>query len=207
MPLIRNTVINLLLIASLNAQASGTSVDLQQLRDLLQPITSLSAQFEQQVTDANGFPVQNSSGLFQVAQPNNMRWIVSYPMPQQMISDGTTLWLYDPDLDQVIVQPFDAKLQSTPAVLFSGELDELGRAYEINQSTPGVFDLAPVRADSLFQALQISFTDGVPQSIVLTDGLGQTTYINFKEVDVNPVLASGLFKFDIPPNVDVIRND
>ena len=207
MPLIRNTVINLLLIASLNAQASGTSVDLQQLRDLLQPITSLSAQFEQQVTDANGFPVQNSSGLFQVAQPNNMRWIVSYPMPQQMISDGTTLWLYDPDLDQVIVQPFDAKLQSTPAVLFSGELDELGRAYEINQSTPGVFDLAPVRADSLFQALQISFTDGVPQSIVLTDGLGQTTYINFKEVDVNPVLASGLFKFDIPPNVDVTRND
>lgn len=207
MPLFRNTVINLFLIASLNAQASGTSVDLQQLRDLLQPITSLSAQFEQQVTDANGFPVQNSSGLFQVAQPNNMRWIVTYPMPQQMISDGTTLWLYDPDLDQVIVQPFDAKLQSTPAVLFSGELDELDRAYQIKQSTPGVFDLAPVRADSLFQALQISFSDGVPQSIVLTDGLGQTTYINFKEVDINPVLASGLFKFDIPPNVDVIRND
>ena len=108
-----------------NAQAGGKSKDIQQLRDLLQPITSLSAQFEQQIIDANGLSIQNSSGIFQVAQPNNLRWIVAEPLPQQVISDGVTLWLYDPDLEQVVVQAFDANIESTPAVLFSGDLDRL----------------------------------------------------------------------------------
>ena len=89
MRLIKYIATTLCLITSLSAQAGGTPEDIQQLRELLQPITSLSAQFEQQITDANGFEMQTSSGLFQVAQPNNLRWIVSEPMPQQVISDPT----------------------------------------------------------------------------------------------------------------------
>jgi outer membrane lipoprotein carrier protein len=135
MRLIKYIATTLCLIASLSAQAGGSPEDIQQLRELLQPITSLSAQFEQQITDANGFEMQTSSGLFQVAQPNNLRWIVSEPMPQQVISDGITLWLYDPDLEQVIIQPFDANIESTPAMLFSGDLDRLDSTYFILESS------------------------------------------------------------------------
>lgn len=47
----------------------------------------------------------------------------------------------------------------------------------------------------------------MPSSIALTDGLGQVTRITFTEVAYNPVLADELFVFEIPADVDVIRND
>ena len=44
----------LALVGSMSTHAGGDPEDIQQLRNLLQPITSLAAQFEQQITDANG---------------------------------------------------------------------------------------------------------------------------------------------------------
>ena len=206
MRLIKSIATTLCLVASLTTQAGGTPEDIQQLRDLLQPITSLSAQFEQQITDANGFEMHAATGLVQVAQPNNLRWVVEQPMVQQVISDGVTLWLYDPDLEQVIVQPFDANIESTPAILFSGDLDQLDSAYFILQSSKGVFELTPEQGGSLFSSMQITFANGAPESIALTDGLGQVTRIRFTELVLNPELAADLFVFDIPAGVDVIRN-
>lgn len=207
MRLIETTVIALCLAASLTTHAGGNPEDIQQLRDLLQPITSLSAQFEQQITDANGFEMQASSGLFQVAQPNNLRWIVSKPMPQEVLSDGVTLWLYDPDLEQVIVQPFDHNIESTPAMLFSGDLDHLDSLYFISQSTDAVFELTPEQGGSLFSSLQITFVGSIPSAMVLTDNLGQVTRITLSEVDYNPTLPADVFVFEIPDGIDVIRND
>jgi outer membrane lipoprotein carrier protein len=207
MRLIKYIATTLCLIASLSAQAGVIPEDIQQLRELLQPITSLSAQFEQQITDANGFEMQTSSGLFQVAQPNNLRWIVSEPMPQQVISDGITLWLYDPDLEQVIIQPFDANIESTPAMLFSGDLDRLDSTYFILESSNGVFELTPEQGDSLFSSLQITFANRVPAVMALTDNLGQVTRITLSEVVYNSAIPAELFVFEIPDGIDVIRND
>ncbi len=195
------------LIFSLSAQAGGSAEDIQQLRNLLQPITSLSAQFKQQVMDADGFELQQSQGLFELAQPNNLRWIVEQPMPQQVISNGTTLWLYDPDLEQVIVQPFDASIESTPAILFSGDLDRLDSAYFIRQLSPGIFQLIPEQEGSLFNRLEIAFVDQLPASISLTDSLGQITQITFSDAQLNPALPAVLFEFEIPAGIDVINND
>ena len=63
MRLIKFIAISLGLVASLTSQAGGMSKDIQRLRDLLQPITSLSANFEQQINDANGIEIQASTGL------------------------------------------------------------------------------------------------------------------------------------------------
>jgi outer membrane lipoprotein carrier protein len=207
MRLINYIATTLCLIAGLSAQAGGNPEDIQQLRELLQPITSLSAQFEQQITDANGFEMQTSSGLFQVAQPNKLRWIVSEPMPQQVISDGITLWLYDPDLEQVIIQPFDTNIESTPAMLFSGDLDRLDSTYFILESSDGVFGLTPEEGGSLFSSLQITFANRVPTAMALTDNLGQVTRITLSEVVYNPAIPAELFVFEIPDGIDVIRND
>jgi outer membrane lipoprotein carrier protein len=207
MRLIQSIVPLISLMLSFNIQAGGNAEDIQQLRNLLQPISSLSAQFKQQVTDADGFQLQQSEGLFQVAQPNNLRWIVEQPMPQQVISNGLTLWLYDPDLEQVIVKPFDASIESTPAILFSGDLTRLDSAYFIRQLSPDVFQLTPEQEGSLFSELQIIFVDQLPASISLTDSLGQVTRITFSDVQLNPSLPAALFEFEIPGDIDVINND
>ncbi|MDB2533377.1 outer membrane lipoprotein chaperone LolA [Porticoccaceae bacterium] len=207
MRLIQSIVPLISLMLSFNIQAGGNAEDIQQLRNLLQPISSLSAQFKQQVTDADGFQLQQSEGLFQVAQPNNLRWIVEQPMPQQVISNGLTLWLYDPDLEQVIVKPFDASIESTPAILFSGDLTRLDSAYFIRQLSPDVFQLTPEQEGSLFSELQIIFVDQLPASISLTDSLEQVTRITFSDVRLNPSLPAALFEFEIPGDIDVINND
>lgn len=207
MRLIQSIVPLTSLMLSFNIQAGGNAEDIQQLRNLLQPISSLSAQFKQQVTDADGFQLQQSEGLFQVAQPNNLRWIVEQPMPQQVISNGLTLWLYDPDLEQVIVKPFGASIESTPAILFSGDLTRLDSAYFIRQLSPDVFQLTPEQEGSLFSELQIIFVDQLPASISLTDSLEQVTRITFSDVQLNPSLPAALFEFEIPGDIDVINND
>ena len=207
MRLIQSIVPLISLMLSFNIQAGGNAEDIQQLRNLLQPISSLSAQFKQQVTDADGFQLQQSEGLFQVAQPNNLRWIVEQPMPQQVISNGLTLWLYDPDLEQVIVKPFDASIESTPAILFSGDLTRLDSAYFIRQLSPDVFQLTPEQEGSLFSELQIIFVDQLPASISLTDSLEQVTRITFSDVRLNPSLPAALFEFEVPGDIDVINND
>jgi outer membrane lipoprotein carrier protein len=207
MRLIQSIVPLISLMLSFNIQAGGNAEDIQQLRNLLQPISSLSAQFKQQVTDADGYQLQQSEGLFQVAQPNNLRWIVEQPMPQQVISNGLTLWLYDPDLEQVIVKPFDASIESTPAILFSGDLTRLDSAYFIRQLSPDVFQLTPEQEGSLFSELQIIFVDQLPASISLTDSLEQVTRIAFSDVQLNPSLPAALFEFEIPGDIDVINND
>jgi len=194
------------LSAAINSHAGGAAEDIQQLRDLLQPITSLSARFQQQITDADGYELQNSEGLFQVSQPNNLRWVVEMPMPQQIIADGETLWIYDPDLEQVIIQPFNEDIAATPAILFSGDLDQLDQAYFVTQLAEGHFELKPERGGSLFDSMIIRFDPAKPTSITLTDTLGQTTHISFSQLELNPPLSADQFVFQIPDGVDVINN-
>ena len=200
--------ITLFFILSLASQAwsGGAPEDIQQLRDLLQPITSLSARFQQQITDGDGYELQASEGLFQVSQPNRLRWVVETPMPQQIIADGVTLWIYDPDLEQVIIQPFNDDIAATPAILFSGDLDQLDDAYFVTQLAEGRFELKPEQGGSLFDSMAIVFDGAKPASIALTDTLGQVTRISFTELDINPALSGDLFVFEAPDGVDVINN-
>lgn len=199
-------LLTLLVGISLQATAGGKVEDIQRLRDLLQPISSLSSQFNQRITNADGFELQTSEGLFEVAQPNKLRWIVQQPMPQQVISDGVTLWVYDPDLEQVIIQPFDKDIAATPAILFSGELDSLDSVYFVEQLAEGSFLLTPEQEGSLFSSTAIEFDGAKPSVIVLTDTLGQITRINFTALKLNPLISADQFVFVIPHETDVIDN-
>ena len=188
------------------AFAGGKAEDIQRLRDLLHPISSLSAQFKQRISDADGFELQVSQGLFEVSQPNKLRWIVKQPMPQQVISDGITLWVYDPDLEQVIIQPFDKDIAATPAILFSGDLDSLDSVYFVEQLAESSFLLTPEEEGSLFRSTAIQFDGAKPSVIVLTDTLGQITRISFTGLKLNPPISADQFVFKIPQGIDIIDN-
>ena len=196
----------LAIVAAFTTQAAGTAEDVKQLRGLLQPISSLSAQFKQHISDADGFELQVSEGLFEVSQPNKLRWIVKHPMPQQVISDGITLWVYDPDLEQVIIQPFDKDIAATPAILFSGDLDILDSVYFVERLAEGSFLLTPEEEGSLFRSTAIQFDGDKPSAIVLTDTLGQVPRISFTGLKLNPPISADQFVFKIPQGIDIIDN-
>ena len=193
-------------VAAFHIHAQNPNNSSQHLRDLLQPIKSFSAHFKQRITDSEGFELQLSQGLFEVAQPYKIRWVVEQPMPQEIISDGITLWVFDPDLEQVTIQSFNPDIAATPAILFSGDLDQLDSAYLVHEVTEGHFTLTPAKAGSLFNSIDISFADNKPVSIALTDNLEQITTISFSNLQINPALNADRFNFDIPAGVDVINN-
>lgn len=188
----------------------GNPEDINELRKLLQPISSLSARFEQRVTDSGGFQLQETSGTFLVARPGKIRWISEAPMKQEVVSNGTTLWIYDPDLEQVTVQPFDPDIAATPAVLFSDDLDKLDRAFFVSRQTSGKideFELKPEQGGSLFANIVLQFQGGTPAGMILMDTLGQRTSIRFEKPVINAPASDAQFVFEIPDGVDVIRNE
>ena len=48
-----------------------------------------------------------------------------------MVCDGTNLWFFDRDLQQVTVKPVDAALTATPAMLLSGGARRCAQNFKI----------------------------------------------------------------------------
>ena len=207
MNICRTILLGLLLAASNAAIGSGVSYELALL---LKPIQTMSANFTQHLLDLDGSEVESFQGTFELAKPGKMRWHVKQPMEQQLVSDGNILWIYDPDLEQVVIENFTDKIKSTPIALFNGEVADLDQRYittmESVSSDTELFTLTPKDPESLFSRIDIVFDASMPKSIGVTDTFDQRTLITFEELKVNLLLDSSVFSFTIPAQVDVINN-
>lgn len=185
------------------------SIASQALIDLLDSFKSLSAEFNQTITDANGHLYETTSGSFSVAEPNRVQWMVSSPMPQQIISDGDMIWIYDPDLEQVIIQAYNAELATSPVSLFSGNLiqltDNFDITYKTNPTDIDTYSLKAKKTSALYQTLKLYFKGPTPLALEFTDSFQQSTRIDLYKVTINPQLSDSLFTFQIPSGVDVIN--
>ncbi|MCZ6761994.1 MAG: outer membrane lipoprotein chaperone LolA [Gammaproteobacteria bacterium] len=170
-------------------------------------VTTMRARFRQILLDENQQIVQNASGTLVLKRPGQFRWDYQDPYEQLILSDGTHLWLYDPDLDQVTVKSLDDSLASTPAMLLSGdadmtdgfELTEAGQYGEVFWMT-----LVPRNQETDFRNISLGFVDGQLQLMELEDSLDQLTRILLQEVERNPILADDTFSFVPPAGSDVI---
>ncbi len=63
----------------------------------------------------------NRPGTFSFQRPGKFRWAYETPFEQLIVGDGEKLWVYDRDLNQVIVRKLDRALGSTPAALLAGD--------------------------------------------------------------------------------------
>jgi len=185
-----------------------------QLKTLLQPLTTLRADFSQRIFAADGYEIQNSRGEMQVARPGKLRWIIAPPMEQWLISDGSTLWLYDPDLEQVIIRPFQQSVADTPAMLFSGGADQLEQSYTVSTSSTEsstTYLLKPIASTGLYEKISLVFEGETPTQIVIVDSLAQRTEIILSNVQRNVAMATeqldALFSFIPPPGVDILQDD
>lgn len=203
-----------ILILPITQASSEESIASQSLSNLLGSIDTLSGEFTQALSDANGDIFETSSGYFFLAQPNKVKWVVVDPMPQEIVSNGKDLWIYDPDLEQVIIQPYDSELVASPANLFSSKSKDLDNEFDItlidSELATKRFLLKPIATSTLYQTfyqtLKIEFQSHKPVSLEFTDALEQSTRIDLKNIVVNSKLADKLFVFEIPPNIDIVNH-
>ncbi len=181
-----------------------------ELRMRMSDLDSLSADFKQTVYAAEGEIVQQASGHMLAARPGRVRWNTDAPLEQLIVTNGKKLWLYDPDLEQVTIKPFDADLGKTPAVLFIGDLEALEDSYSVSLDEEGpsvLFTLLPNKADSLYEKVTLRFEGLTPVGMALWDTLGQKTDIHFDRLQRNPHWTADQFEFIPPDGVDIIGDE
>lgn len=193
--------------AHMTAAASDPAAGRQKVEGFLQGLESLQAQFEQTLTDRNGQTVERASGTLAIRRPNRFRWDYREPNEQVIVADGSRIWLYDADLEQVTVRKLDDTLSATPAMLLSGQ-GNLQDNFNVTQTSQsgGVYwvRMEPKRDDTDFKWVRLGFDGATLKFMELADKLGQTTHLEFDRLERNPVLDPSRFTFNVPPGADVI---
>lgn len=182
------------------------------LSGLLSDVKSWQARFEQTLLSPRGQVLQSVTGELKAMSPGYFYWVTEAPMAQTLVSDGEQVWLYDPDLEQVTVQPVNEQAANTPALLLSGQVEAIAASYDVAYADAAArseqrpdFRLTPKAADSLFVTLTLHFAGGILHAMSLEDSLGQKTLLRFSDMVKNPDLAQKDFFFRVPEGVDVIR--
>lgn len=191
---------------SLTANCVATETAAQKLQQLLTPINSLSADFTQQISDQDNNEYQRLSGNLILMKPSYLRWNVVAPMAQLVVSDGKLIWLYDPDLEQVVIQSFSDDFMGNPISILLGNLDQLNNDFSVTRNDENSFSLKPKQLNSLFVAIQLTFADNILSRIDYQDSFGHRTRLSLTEVKLNPSFSKTAFVFDIPQDVDIINH-
>jgi len=180
------------------------------LDDFLANVSSLSADFTQDIWGADKQLVETAVGAMSLERPDRFYWHYQTPIETIVVADGKDLWMYDVELAQVSVTPLAQMSGANPAMLLSGERDlredfDIDRAYSVDGED--WVKLTPRQGGTDFSSVLIGFAGGLPRHLELVDGLDQTTRIEFSDVVVNPDLDASLFEFEPPPGTDVIGNE
>ena len=192
------------------AESGSAAQGMATLEAFLDGVQSLTADFKQELWTADQKLLQTETGSLSLKRPNRFRWTYVDPTELVVAADGTRLWIYDIELAQITVAPFDDTIGASPAMLLSGDRN-VREEFEVVETTTADglnwVKLAPIAGGSDFGSVRIGFSGTAPRRLELVDGLGQVTRIELDNLDVNPELADQLFELDVPAGVDVIGGE
>ena len=175
----------------------------------LNGIQSYSAHFKQTLKDEQGQILNEAEGQASILKPGRFKWVLYQPTQQTIIADGSKLWVYDVDLEQVSIFEQSKQLQQTPVLLLlSDEPEVFLKHYLVSskQGEPIRFSLYAKDKDADLVAMHLIFSNGQIKQLLLVDQMGQHTTLDFERAQPHAKLSANLFKFKPPSGVDVIDN-
>jgi len=205
-----------LLLLVLPALASAQSLDevVNGVEATYGKITDLRAEFTQTARNKSLGQDIKAEGVVLLKKGGKMRWDYKSPAPQQIVSDGTSLWVYTPELNQV--NKGDApKALAGPAGSFLSGLGKLREEFAVRFLNPAsprdgagrpVLDLTPKQPTPLLTRLVLSVDpkDYIVRQAVLYDQFQNTVTMSFSKVAVNSGLSDTLFTFTPPKDAAVV---
>ena len=198
------------LIAGLVLSASVVAGEPEtRLERILGELESYSAAFEQIRLNTAGESVESAIGVVYMQRPGRIHWAYWEPYVQLIISDGASVWIYEEDLEQVIIRDATDSIEDSPAAVLGGNVNieehyivlEMG----VEEGTDWL-ELTPKDLDAQYESIRLGFVDEQLTGMVLLDGLGNRTNIRFLDTQRNPALAPELFRFMPPEGVDIVDN-
>ena len=173
----------------------------------LNAIRTMSASFTQDVNTKKRH-ISHSSGTMALSRPARFRWQTKTPMAQLVVADGSLLWVYDKELEQVSVKKQNKKAGGAAALFLSEYNDSMTKDFDVSMQKEGKMDYFDLHAKShkaSFERIKLVFDGDALKAIELFDQLGQNTRIQLNQVKINSNLASSLFEFKVPKGVDVVH--
>lgn len=180
------------------------------LRRFLRESPSAKITFLQKSVEEGGNIISEVRGHFWYRRPGVFR--VEYEPPEQLIivADGEQNWTYQPDLNQVIVQPAES-LEGASALLemlSSGDLAPLEKRYIFFSGTEdGLqwFNAEASETGAAIRRFRMGFSpEGVLRRLELRDSFGNTAELKVFSVSRKPADDS-LFQFTPPIGADIVR--
>ncbi|TNF33329.1 MAG: outer membrane lipoprotein chaperone LolA [Gammaproteobacteria bacterium] len=197
----------LIVLLSLFSQVALADVSRDMLEQFLASTSSMKARFQQQLVDSKGFLLQESAGVFILKRPGKFQWDYTLPYPQQIVSNGKKIWVYDSELEQVSIRKYDQVLAGSPVVLLD-QRKKLDADFNVNELglVQGEYwvVLTPRSAENEFKQIEVGMRNRVLHTMKLKDNFEQTTIIVFDTMELNPELDDKLFEFVIPEGTDVV---
>lgn len=189
-----------LLFASMSSLAWAGAAEELQAR--LNKVDTLSADYTQKVSDPKGKEVQQGSGKIQIKRPNLFRMDNKAPQETQIISDGKTLWFYDPFVEQVTANWVKDAVNNTPFVLLTSNYKSHWQQYTVEQQADS-FTLTPKDKKSAIKQFNIRVdADGVLKNFSTVERDGQANLYQLRNI-TNQALADSLFKFSVPKGAEL----
>lgn len=189
--------------------APATVVDKLQAR--YDTTKAFRADFRQRTMVAAVGEGEDARGTVAFKKPGKMRWDYTAPEAQLIVSDGATLWIYQPAERQVVKAPFKAAfVSSTPVSFLAGVgriSDDFRAERDPRDCSAGRIHVRLVPKNSQDLGSLAFAVDAATFDIVeaaVTDPIGNVTTLGFANLQRNVDIPDAEFRFTVPAGVDVI---
>ena len=123
------------------------------------------------------------------------------PQETKIISDGKTLWFYDPFVEQVTANWVEDAVNNTPFVLLTSNEKSHWQQYSVEQKSD-TFVLKPKAKNSNIKQFDVRIdADGVLKGFSTIEKDGQSNLYILRNITNNP-LPNDLFKFSVPKGAE-----
>lgn len=187
---------------SLSTVAFADSQAVAELQKRLEQATQYSADFDQTVRSSKGKEIQKGRGKFQVKRPNLFRMDTQSPQENQIISDGETLWFYDPFVSQATANWVKDAVSNTPFVLLTSNDKSHWEQYDVKQNMDS-FTLKPKSKKSAIKQFDVRIdSNGLLKGFSTVERDGQSNLYVLRNITTTN-LANDLFKFNLPKGAEL----
>jgi outer membrane lipoprotein carrier protein len=171
-------------------------------------MTDLKGEFVQSALNKSLNQTIDAKGVVYLKKGGKLRWEYAEPTKQEIVSDGKTIWIYTPQLNQVNTGAAPEAL-SGPAGSFLSGLGKLRQHFNVRFLNPAqpkdadgnlVLDLTPKQPLPTLARLVLSL-DAKSYDVrkaVVYDQFENTVTMTFTKVVVNSGLPDKLFVFQPP---------
>ncbi len=184
------------------------------VQDRYDGIRTFAAKFRQLTRSAalagSDPEVEESRGRVELAKPGRMRWSYESPEPSLVVSDGTTLWIYEPGAREVQKLPVGQGFLSGAAVQFLLGAGRLAERFHIRgedcRDGGGRLLLTPREPATYEQlVLEVDGDTGLVRATEVHDLFGGVVRIEFSDVELDRPVGADRFRFEVPEGVEVLE--